>query len=101
MGDQYIVCRLQEERPDTSNTPSVNQKETALSEEGLFYFILFLFLFLALPSFDPGFEHRFHYWIFNLSGCCALLFRPAVTASQLCSLIFLQKISSKEIPPKS
>lgn len=97
--DQYIVCRLQEERPDTSNSPSVNQKETAFSEEGLFYFC-FIFI-LALPTFDPGFEHRFHYWVLNLSGCCALLFSPAVTASQLCSLTFLQKISSREIPPKS
>lgn len=28
------------------------------------YFIFTLFL--AVPTFDPGFEHRFHYWILNL-----------------------------------
>jgi len=41
IGDQYVVRRLEEERSDTSNSPSVNHKETALSEKGLFFYCYF------------------------------------------------------------
>lgn len=87
IGDQYAVCIHSEEGQATSNRPSVNQKKSILSEEELFFY------FIALPSFDPGFEHRFCCCILNLSRYYAVLLSPAVTVSQPCSLIFLQNFS--------
>lgn len=73
--------------------PQLIRRKLYLQKRDYFIFTLFL----AVPTSDPGFEHMFHYWILNLFGCCALPFSPAVTASQLCRLTFLQKVVPREI----
>lgn len=82
---QYVYTQRKSE-PQVIGPQLIRRNLSSLKRNCFFYFI-------ALPSFDPGFEHRFCCCILNLSRYYAVLLSPAVTVSQPCSLIFLQNFS--------